>query len=363
LFDFTAGNLPTVYKSPLFNISQAFDISLPLSYLSNFAFYKNDFWNQGSLLKTIIYKTATTPNTYKIVKSTVNQYAILKQSFLPYNIVFNNFPSQVFPGDNLGSFNLPYTQTNDYHSGMYYYAVGQTSQGKKVLSSSIETEYDDNENPTNQKTTTYGYENPLHNQLTKTETVNSKNELLRTQLSYPQDLVSTGQITEMQGLINQNKIDKAIKTETFVNNIQTSESITKYEQSSATGGILLPKEIHSSKGMVDTFPFSNANRKISFTLYDSDVVNGLSVGNGNVLEYSLENGTPVSIIWGLWSGIPLRPKPSESFQYRNRSRSAQCLKQLKDCSAKRDDYHLHLFAFGGCEYHNRPKGRSAYLFV
>jgi YD repeat-containing protein len=211
---------------------------------------------------------------------------------------------------------------------MYYYAVGQTSQGKKVLSSSIETEYDDNENPTNQKTTTYGYENPLHNQLTKTETVNSKNELLRTQLSYPQDLVSTGQITEMQGLINQNKIDKAIKTETFVNNIQTSESITKYEQSSATGGILLPKEIHSSKGMVDTFPFSNANRKISFTLYDSDVVNGLSVGNGNVLEYSLENGTPVSIIWGYNKSQPIAK--IENATYGQVSPYAQNLQNLSN---------------------------------
>jgi YD repeat-containing protein len=138
----------------------------------------------------------------------------------------------------------------------------------------------------------------LHNQVTKTEITNSKAETLRTQLSYPQDQVTTGQVTEMQKLITQNKIDKPVKTETFVNNVQTSESMTKYEESTATGGALLPKEIHTSKGTVETFPFTAANRKINFTLYDTDVVNGVTVGNANVLEYSLENGTPVSIIWG-----------------------------------------------------------------
>lgn len=181
---------------------------------------------------------------------------------------------------------------------MFYYAVGQTSQGKKQITTTTETDYDSNEVATTQKVTTYGYENPAHYQVTKTETTNSKNEVLRTQLSYPQDLVLTGQTTEMQKLVAQNKIDIPIKTETFVNNVQTSESITKYEESAATGNALLPKEIHSSKGTIETFPFSNSNRKINFTLYDTDVVAGVTVGNGNVLEYSLENGTPVSIIWG-----------------------------------------------------------------
>jgi YD repeat-containing protein len=298
LFDINAGNLPTVYKSPYFNISQSYDITLPLNYLGNFGFYKNDLWNQGSLLKTNIYKTGATPNTYKIIKSIVNQYSILKQSTLSYNIVFNNDPSQQNPGEYLVSFNLPYNQNNDYHSGVFYYAVGQTSQGKKVITSTIETDYNFDELPTTQKTITYGYENPIHNEVTKTEIINSKKETLRTQLSYPQDLLSNGQTTEMQKLIDQNKIDKPIKTETFVNNVQTSESITKYEESSVTGGLLLPKEIHSSKGTVETFPFSAANRKINFTLYDTDLANGATVGNGNVLEYSIENGTPVSIIWG-----------------------------------------------------------------
>jgi hypothetical protein len=298
LFEVSAGNLRKVFKSPYWNIANSYDITLPANYLNDFAFYKNDLWNRGSLLKVDTYKAETTPNTYKIIKSTVNQYTILKQSTLSYNIVFNSYPTPELPGDKLLSFQQPYVQGSDFHSGHFYYATGQTSQGKKVLTTTIETDYDSNEAPTTVKTTTYGYQNPLHNQVTKTEITNSKAETLRTQLSYPQDLVTTGQVTEMQKLITQNKIDKPVKTETFVNNVQTSESMTKYEENTATGGVLLPKEIHTSKGTVETFPFTAANRKINFTLYDTDVVNGATVGNANVLEYALENGTPVSIIWG-----------------------------------------------------------------
>jgi YD repeat-containing protein len=315
LFDINAGSLPKVFKSPQYMTetggnNQPFETTL--TNLS-FTFFKNDMWNQGSLLKTNIYKAGTSSNTYKIIRSITNQYTILKQQSLFYNVIFSNFATPVFPGDYPQSFVLPYNQNADFCSGMFYYAVGQTSQGKKQITSTIETEYDANENPTNQKTTTYGYENPAHYQVTKTETTNSKNEALRTQLSYPQDLVSTGQTIEIQGLINQNKIDKPIKTETFVNNVQTSESITKYEQSSATGNALLPKEIHSSKGTVETFPFTAANRKINFNLYDSDLVNGVTVGNGNVLEYSLENGTPISIIWGYNKTQPIAKIENATF--------------------------------------------------
>jgi YD repeat-containing protein len=298
LFDISGTSLPTVFKSPFYNTAHGVNIEVPLTYLDKFAFYKNDLWNHGSLLKTNTYKTGLTPNSYVKIKTIENTYTILKQSSLPYNVVFNNFPSQAIPGDYPHSFYLPYNQEIDFYSGHFYYSVGQTSQGKKVLTTTIETDYDSNEAPTTVKTTTYGYQNPLHNQVTKTEITNSKAETLRTQLSYPQDQVTTGQVTEMQKLITQNKIDKPVKTETFVNNVQTSESMTKYEESTATGGALLPKEIHTSKGTVETFPFTAANRKINFTLYDTDVVNGVTVGNANVLEYSLENGTPVSIIWG-----------------------------------------------------------------
>ncbi|SHH87774.1 RHS repeat domain-containing protein [Flavobacterium defluvii] len=138
----------------------------------------------------------------------------------------------------------------------------------------------------------------------------------------------------MQGLINLNKIDKPIKTETFVNNVQTSESMTKYGQTTATGNLLLPTEIHSSKGLVETFPFNNANRKINFTLYDTDVINSVTLGNGNVLEYSLENGTPVSIIWGYNKSQPIAK--IENANYSQVSSYAANLQNLSNTGTEAD---------------------------
>jgi|GEM_PF-1197599 len=296
---------PTIFKHPLYNdtTTQFSNGLVPFAaQISDFAYYKNDLWNYGSLLNTKYYINDT-PTTFKVVKSVANTYQKLVEKKMPSNVVFNIFDAPydfgaVFP-------TTPYDQGGDFYSYQFFFFTGSVSFGKKVLTSTTETDYDTNEVATTQKTTNYAYENSAHYQLTKTETTNSKNEVLRTQLSYPQDLVSTGQTTEMQKLVAQNKIDKPIKTETFVNNIQTSESITKYEESAATGNVLLPKEIHTSKGTVEIFPFDNVNRKINFSLYDSDLVNGVNVGNGNVLEYSLENGTPVSIIWGYNKALPI----------------------------------------------------------
>ncbi|SEP32775.1 YD repeat-containing protein [Flavobacterium sp. CF108] len=327
------GIQPTIFMHPQYNtLSPLFSIISPYAtQISDFGYYKSDTWNYGSLIKTKYYKNDS-PVSFKVIKTIDNTYQKLIEKTLSTNIIFNI----VSPPYNVSQ-NFPsgtYNQVWDSHSYQFFYFTGGISLGKKVLTSTTETEYDDNENPTNQKITTYSYENPLHYQLTKTETVNSKNETLKTQLSYPQDLVSTGQTAEMQGLINQNKIDKPIKTETFVNNVQTSESITKYEQSTATGNLLLPKEIHSSKGLVETFPFNNANRKINFTLYDTDVVSGVTLGNGNVLEYSLENGTPVSIIWGYNKSQPIAK--IENAAYSQVSSYAANLQNLSNTGTEAD---------------------------
>ncbi|TRX34057.1 RHS repeat protein [Flavobacterium sp. ZT3R18] len=148
-------------------------------------------------------------------------------------------------------------------------------------------------------TTNYNYTSPRHLQITSQSTTSSIGEPLETKYYYPPDLLALGiQTSEMQKLTDQNRINLPLKTETFVNNVQTSENNTKYEESTATGNLLLPKEIHEIKGLGDIDLTTITNRKIIFTLYDTDRINGLPKGNGNILEYKLESGTPVSIIWG-----------------------------------------------------------------
>jgi hypothetical protein len=155
------------------------------------------------------------------------------------------------------------------------------------LNKSTEKYFDKNGENAVTVETNYDYNNSLHCQPTLISSKSSTGKLLETKYAYPHDLLITGQSTEMQKLVNQNRIDKPIKTETFVSNVKTSESITKYEESADTGNLLLPKYIFSNKGnaAIDT----NVDRKITYDKYDN---------KGNILQYTVENGTPVSIIWG-----------------------------------------------------------------
>jgi hypothetical protein len=294
---------PTVFKHPNYNTMSTSPLLSYATSISDFGYYKNDLWNYGSLLETKYYKKDQS-NTFKLIKSMDNNYQNLIEKNLSTNVVFNTLEVP-YDASNQEFTKEPYTQAWDHYSAQFFYFTGGISLGKKVMKSTTETDYDANENPTTQKTTTYSYDNSIHNQVTKIEITNSVNVTLKTQLSYPQDLLITGQKAEMQKLVNQNRIDKPIKTETFVNDVKTSESVTKYEVSTMTGNLLLPKEIHSLKGLGNTFPFNDENRKISFSLYDTNLVNGSSVGNGNVLEYKLENGAPVSIIWGYSKTQPI----------------------------------------------------------
>jgi hypothetical protein len=150
--------------------------------------------------------------------------------------------------------------------------------------------YDINgENPVT-TATNYNYNGNKHLQLTSQASSSSVGENLESKYYYPSDLLTSNQGANMQKLVNQNRIDTPVKTEMLVNAAQTSENIVKYEESSATGNLLLPKEIHEMRGAGDIDITTAKDRKIVFSLLDN--------GNGNILEYKIENGTPVAIIWG-----------------------------------------------------------------
>ncbi|KFF13782.1 hypothetical protein B0A62_13610 [Flavobacterium hydatis] len=137
--------------------------------------------------------------------------------------------------------------------------------------------------------TNYDYNNPLHCQPTSIVSGSSKGETLQTIYAYPHDLLSSAQSPQMQKLVSQNRIGKPIKIQNFVNSIKIAESVTKYEESAATGNLLLPKYVYSNKGNNDIDLNTNTDRKIIFDQYDD---------KGNILQYTPEGGTPVCIIWG-----------------------------------------------------------------
>jgi YD repeat-containing protein len=105
------------------------------------------------------------------------------------------------------------------------------------------------------------------------------------QFFYPNDIEVSNEPNINILQIN-NRIDIPIKTETYRNAEKLSEEKTIYSNDGSTNNIFLPKYVFAKKGN-DTN--STLERKITFDKYDT---------NSTLLQYTLENGTPVSIIWG-----------------------------------------------------------------
>lgn len=155
-----------------------------------------------------------------------------------------------------------------------------------------------NGNVVEQKEEYFYDEVPQYINLTSQTTTDSKNDTLTKKLYYPQDL-----ITEpfMSNLISANRIGAPIKIEQLVNGIKTAEEKFVYAQDVSTNNLLLPKNVYSGK-----FPNNNQNmtsppvgqleKKVTYDQYDD---------KGNVSQYTIEKGIPITIIWGYQEQYPI----------------------------------------------------------
>lgn len=128
---------------------------------------------------------------------------------------------------------------------------------------------------------------PIHTYPTKQSTFNSLNENIRTEYEYPQDRPND---SNMNSLIAANKISEPVVTRSYVDNQKTSESLMKY------GVNLLPTAAYSKKGTGTINPNVNDDLKITYDRYDD---------KGNLQQYTLSDGAPVSIIWGYNGQYPI----------------------------------------------------------
>ncbi|MDQ6470090.1 RHS repeat domain-containing protein [Flavobacterium sp. LHD-80] len=159
------------------------------------------------------------------------------------------------------------------------------------LQSSTEIQYDLNGSNPITTVTNYTYNNPDHLQLSVQSSKNSKAETVETRFFYAKDPEVSG-LSFVNDMKTANMVEAPIDTQTYNGATKLSEQLTVYEKSTATSNILLPKSIYTAK-----FPNSlpavldnrNIERKVTFDKYDD---------KGNVLQYTLESGTPVCIIWG-----------------------------------------------------------------
>src|SRR5690625_3034909 len=200
----------------------------------------------------------------------------------------------IFSGHKLISLSVDFPQNQNYlvidyntYSGFSNNTLHKTKEyfGNSVLENQVMTKYE-------------GANKILPS---ITETTNSLGETLKTEYKYPQDLTSNyEQSSMMQELVDRNIISTPVITKTSNDGIVTSEQRIRY---GGYIGNILPSSIYAKKGEM------NANvdlddRKITYDLYDP---------KGNLMQYTTENGTPVSIIWGYNGQYPIAKVEGKSY--------------------------------------------------
>ena len=134
--------------------------------------------------------------------------------------------------------------------------------------------------------TSYKYNNPFHQKLSVQTTKNSIQETIETKYFYPSDPEMAGEPFRNE-LITKNMTGKVLDTQTLRQGLKLSEQKTVYDKSAATGNLLLPRYVYSNKGAA---PIDiNSDKKITYDQYDD---------KGNITQYTIESGNPVSILWG-----------------------------------------------------------------
>ena len=137
--------------------------------------------------------------------------------------------------------------------------------------------------------TTYNYDSPNHLQLTRQTVENSKGENITTEYIYPQDIPT---YPNMDKLTAQNRISEPVIIKQKVGDFYISEVHNQYAD---FNGIIQKSAVHQRKGSGININ-NDTDLKIRYNNYDD---------KGNLTQYTLENGIPVSIIWGYNGQYPI----------------------------------------------------------
>ena len=154
-------------------------------------------------------------------------------------------------------------------------------------------------------TINYYYDNPVHAQLTRTETSTSTDTTIETKTVYPDDILNAaaltvgGQLTSTDyTVINKLKIaDKyriatPIQIETYEKEPGGTTTLLSVQRNlfKEEHNLILPGIIQGAKAT------DNVDNRVEYHKYDA---------NGNPLEVSLSGGTKISYIWGYDKTLPI----------------------------------------------------------
>ncbi|WP_276679867.1 hypothetical protein [Empedobacter brevis] len=136
----------------------------------------------------------------------------------------------------------------------------------------------------------YKYKSKILNLLSEESSSNSKNEKITTEYLYSSDLIGkepyTKELTEL------NRVLEPVITKQKVGDLYISETHNQYN---LFQNIIQKSATHQKKGAEINIGTST-DRKITYDFYDN---------KGNILQYTLENSMPVTVVWDYTGQYPV----------------------------------------------------------
>lgn len=168
----------------------------------------------------------------------------------------------------------------------YSFGSYQIINGDNRLTSSTQKLYNEvDETKFVATTTNYSY-NFANKQVIKTSTVNSKNETVETNFTYPNDFPAQ---TVPAAMIAANIINKVIDKKVTLNSVQMSSVHTEY-------GNFAPNHYYPSYITTALKAATPPVTEVNFNVYDN---------NGNITNYIGRDAVPASFIWDYKSRLPI----------------------------------------------------------
>lgn len=234
-------------------------------------------WRRGLLLKETIYN-----NTNIKVSEKTNSYEFLYKGGIN---VFKAGPFRSYPVTSVCSGIQCLTPYRDCDIAKSCYSIS-TEQVK--TSNSVEKIYAPNGVDYITTSTNYFYDNPAYNSPTRTEQVNSKGEVLRTEMKYPYDNTGVSVYAEM---LNRNMISPVIEQVQSNTTLGKELSRVKTNFQFYEGNVLVePSTIQKS--------INGAGLETEATINSYD-------NKGNVLQITGRDGVVTSYIWGYGQYYPV----------------------------------------------------------
>ena len=265
----------------------------------------------GQLLSKIEY--ADKQGSYQKVAETDNFYHTTNRAI--YNTPRYQFLSQT------SSVNPENCTTGTGVTNIVFASFYPSIKSERVLMDSSYTYSYDQNTPTNYvlKVSRNYYDNPVHYQVTRNNTIDSKGNSLTTHLRYPQDYIPTGNTvtgnTILDTMIGRNMVSETIEKQDSLyyagssTGYITGARLNLYRILAANSNTVIPDKIYkldiqSPVTNFQPFAFTNNTTTIdsrnrmmaSFDQYD---------GNNNLWQYTTTDQNPVSTIWDYVNKYPI----------------------------------------------------------